>query len=152
MVDTLCYKVEDRRFGFLIRGTSGFVFAGVYSVSNRNEYRKHKKKCFWGVKCGRCVGLTTLPPSMSRLCRQYEILNISQPYWPPRPVTGIALLFFKPVTLYTEIFLKLISNVGESIASTRLRPSDFPIILRWGQYGKVTNGTCDFPQYRIQLT
>jgi hypothetical protein len=33
------------------------------------------------------------------LSRQYEILNISQPYRPPRPVTGIALLFFTDVRL-----------------------------------------------------
>jgi hypothetical protein len=49
---------------------------------------------FWGVKCGGCVRLTTLPLSMSRLPRQCGILNISQPYRPPRPVTGIVLLFF----------------------------------------------------------
>jgi hypothetical protein len=46
-----------------------------------------------GVKCGRCIGLTTLPLSLSRLSRQCGILNISQPYRPPRPLTGIALLF-----------------------------------------------------------
>jgi hypothetical protein len=64
--------------------------------SNRNEYRKDlkkKKQCFGGVKRGWCVGLKTLPPSMSRLSRQCGILNISQPYWPSRPVTGIYLLF-----------------------------------------------------------
>jgi hypothetical protein len=48
--------------------------------------------CFWGIERGRCVGLTTLPPYMSRLFRQRGIPNISQPYWPARPVTGIALL------------------------------------------------------------
>jgi hypothetical protein len=52
------------------------------------------------VKCGGCVGLTTLPPSVSRLSRQCEIINISQPYRPPRPVTGIAF-FFLPLLVST---------------------------------------------------
>jgi hypothetical protein len=65
---------------------------GVHSASDKNEYRKQKSKCFWEVERGRCVGLTTLPPCVSQLFRHCGILSISQPYKPPRPVTGIALL------------------------------------------------------------
>jgi hypothetical protein len=65
---------------------------GVYSASSTNEYHK-QKRCFWGVKRCRCVGLTTLLPSVSRLSRQCGILNISQPYRPPRSDKGIALLY-----------------------------------------------------------
>jgi hypothetical protein len=33
-----------------------------------------------------CIWMTTLPPSVSRLSAQCEIVNNSQPYRPPRPV------------------------------------------------------------------
>jgi hypothetical protein len=92
---------------------------GVYSASNRNEYRKHKKKCFWGAKCGWCMGLTTLPPSMIRWSRQCGIFNISQPYRPPRPVTGIALLFFF-FTISTRASLQdcILANYMETHSSS----------------------------------
>jgi hypothetical protein len=88
---------ETRRGGILnLPNPSGRTSPGVYSASNRNEYRKHKKKCFWGVERCRCIGLTTLPPSISRLSGQCGILNISRPYRPPRPVTGTAFLYLEP--------------------------------------------------------
>jgi hypothetical protein len=43
---------------------------GVDSASIRNEYQESLKiKINLGVKCGRRVGLTTLPPSISSLSK-----------------------------------------------------------------------------------
>jgi hypothetical protein len=47
---------------------------------------------YLGIKRGQRVRLTNWPPPMNRFCRQLGILQISQLWRPPRPVTGIALL------------------------------------------------------------
>jgi hypothetical protein len=57
---------------------------GVHSASNRNEHQKQKKNVS-GEYSMASVRLTTSPPSVSRLFRQ--------PYRPPQPVMGTALLF-----------------------------------------------------------
>jgi hypothetical protein len=95
-----CYKPEGR--GFKTRW-SEWIFSiylilpaalgpGAFSAEQK-WIPEAEKSCFWGAERGRCVELTALPPSLSRLSRQCLILNIYQTYRHPRPVTGISSLF-----------------------------------------------------------
>jgi hypothetical protein len=68
-------------------GVTGiFHGPGVDSVSNRNEYQEY----FLGGKGGRCVWLTTLPPSCPDCLEIWE----PQPPGTLRACNGIALPLF----------------------------------------------------------
>ena len=74
LVEALRYKPEGRGFDWNFSLTYSFwphYGPGVDSASNRNEYQEY----FLGGKGGRCVGLTTLPPSCA------DCLEI----WEPQP-------------------------------------------------------------------
>jgi len=61
---------------------------GVDSVSNRNEYQEH----FLGGKGGRCVRLTTLPPTCAGVTKSGNP-NFLEPSGPFRVCNGTALTF-----------------------------------------------------------
>jgi len=72
---------------------------GVDSASNRNEYQEY----FLGGRSGRCVGLTTLPPSCA------DCLKIWQPQPPGtlkacnRPEEGLLYLYYTELqTIYQQ--------------------------------------------------
>ena len=74
---------------------------GADSASNRNEYQEY----FLGGKCGRCVGLTTLPPSCADCLRNLGPSTSWNPQGLPRPVKGLLYHFyvtFHGLRLFTE--------------------------------------------------
>jgi hypothetical protein len=84
---------------------------GVDSAFNRNEYQKY----FLGSKGGRCLCLTTLPPS----CADYREILWPSTSWSPkslsRPVMGLLREHFLVVFLIIfSLKFKVMRGVNES--------------------------------------
>jgi len=88
---------------------------GVDSASNRNEYQEH----FLGVKSGRCVRLTTLPPTCAVVMKSGN-LNFLEPCGPLQACNGTDLPFYNSLWNYSYIELLFILYVNPVTYNTRL--------------------------------
>jgi hypothetical protein len=85
------YRLDGRRIRVRLQKGATDLLGFTQLLTGMST--RHRKKSFLGVKSGRRVRLTVIPPSVSRVSRQCGMLNISRTYRPPRAVTGIALLY-----------------------------------------------------------
>ena len=90
-------------------------------------------RVFTGGKGGRCVRLTTLPPSCAVVMKSAN-LNFLEPSWPLQACDGTALPFF---TLYIYIYIYINTHTNTCVCVVGGRDSSVGIAttLRTGRSG-----------------
>jgi hypothetical protein len=81
----------------------------VDSASNRNEYQEY----FLGGKRGRCVGLTTLPPSCADCLQNLGASTSWNPKGLSRPVMGLLYLFL--TFTFTLIIIRTCTELSDRL-------------------------------------
>jgi hypothetical protein len=91
-------------------------------------------RCIPGGKGGRCVRLTTLPPSCAVVMKSRN-LKFLEPSGPLQAYNGTALLFISVCTKFAILHFSLLSHMCSSVRFFQIR---MPIFL-YGQEASVTD-------------
>ena len=114
-----CCDTNRKVAGSIPAGVSGFFIAiksfrshydpGVDSASNRNEYQEH----FLGGKGGRCVRLTTLPPSC--VVMKAGNLNFLEPSGTLQACNGTDFMVYILIVFLLQDAMMMVTVVVERI-------------------------------------